>query len=237
MIYRDREHNRVKVQRGRDTKGWGCNQVWEILPLGHEVQNSPPCFLRSWWSLSESEPKLSLQLGQQFTPKAFNSPSSMTDPTGLTVSTAVTVGLRWQCSYYACCEVFQSIRTCTHTTTGMCMCICTDVQKYLLKFPSRAVRTVQRGTLGMPLHFSADTGWASIMGVTALALRQISGWPSSIAKVTAGKLRCPTQRDAATAPCNPRELQGPHIALLHTGLRGDWHQPSVNVHPGWNPIQ
>lgn len=101
----------------------------------------------------------------------------MTDPTGFTISTAVTLDVRWQYSHHACYGVFQSVHTCTHTDTGMCTCTCTEV-------PDKIPLTFSE-TLWMPLHFSADKGWASVMGVTARALWQILGWPLSIAEVTA----------------------------------------------------
>lgn len=105
----------------------------------------------------------------------------------------------------------------THQHRGVHMHVCRSTE------PPAKIPLTFTGTLWMPLHFSSDKGWASIMGVTVQALGQISGWPSSIAKVTAGGLSCPTQGNSATAPCGPRELQGPHSVPLLMGLQDDWH--------------
>lgn len=76
----------------------------------------------------------------------------MADPTGFAISTAVSLDLGWKHSYHACCGVFQSIHTCTHTAQGV------HVQMHRGTEVPAAAPLPFSGTLGLPLHLSADKG-------------------------------------------------------------------------------
>lgn len=107
---------RVKVWKDKGSKGLG-----ESIPLSHEVQSKPPCFLNSWWRLGAAEHKLYLRLGQWFIAKGFVSTSSLTNLTFTKWSSRIsskhssnlTVDLGYYCSFYTCCRVFKPIHIVT----------------------------------------------------------------------------------------------------------------------------